>query len=172
MKWFLSELSMIVQADIVRMRSKLFLFLFNLMPDLFCLKYIKNFFLLLAGVKLNILFVYIKNNFYFDKASSLKIGKGVFINRNVFFEGLGKTTIGNGVQIGPHVSFITTNHKNRVQDETDDIEIGNNVWIGAGCTILPGVKIADNINIAAGSIVKGNVLDGNLWAGNPAVKKR
>ncbi|MDX4069035.1 acyltransferase [Aliarcobacter skirrowii] len=118
------------------------------------------------------MFVYIKNGLHFDNAKSLQFGKGMFINKNVFFEGSGNVSIGDSVQIGPNVQFLTTNHKDRTKDEVDDIKIGNNVWIGAGCIILPGSEIGDNINIAAGSIVKGKILDGNLWAGSPAVKKR
>ncbi|WP_269092041.1 acyltransferase [Aliarcobacter butzleri] len=126
----------------------------------------------LSGVNLSLLFVYIKNGLYFDNAKSLYLGKGIFINCNVSFEGLGNVSIGDSVKIGPNVQFLTTNHKDKTKDEIFDIRIGNNVWIGAGCIILPGSEIGDNVNIAAGSIVKGKILDGNLWAGNPAVRKR
>ncbi|PPB52034.1 acyltransferase [Campylobacter hyointestinalis] len=93
------------------------------------------------------------------------------MNKNVSLEGEGTVMIGDGVKIGPNVQFITTNHLNG-NDEVKDIYIGNNVWIGANCIILPGSIIEENINIAAGSIVRGKILDGKLWAGNPAIKKR
>jgi len=172
MKCFFTELKMIFQIDILRFRSKLFLFLFNILPDFYILRILKNILLKLSGVSFNVLFVYIKNGLFFDNAKSLHLGKGIFINRNVSFEGLGKVSIGDSTQIGPNVQFLTTNHKDRTKDKVDDIKIGNNVWIGGGCIILSGSQIVDNVNIAAGSIVKGKILDGNLWAGNPAVKKR
>ncbi|MFW3426673.1 acyltransferase [Aliarcobacter butzleri] len=172
MKWFFNELKTIYQIDILRFRSKLFLFLFNIVPEFYILRIFKNLLLKLSGVNLSLLFVYIKNGLYFDNAKSLYLGKGIFINCNVSFEGLGNVSIGDSVKIGPNVQFLTTNHKDKTKDEIFDIRIGNNVWIGAGCIILPGSEIGDNVNIAAGSIVKGKILDGNLWAGNPAVRKR
>lgn len=124
MKWFFNELKTIYQIDILRFRSKLFLFLFNIVPEFYILRIFKNLLLKLSGVNLSLLFVYIKNGLYFDNAKSLYLGKGIFINRNVSFEGL---FIGDSVQIGPNVQFLTTNHKNRTKDEVDDIKIGNNV---------------------------------------------
>jgi len=50
------------------------------------------------------------------------------------------------------------------------IEIGNNVFIGHGVIILPGVKISDNCVVAAGSIVNKNLDSGWVYAGNPAKK--
>jgi len=43
-----------------------------------------------------------------------------------------------------------------------------NVWIGAGCIVLPGARIGDNAVIAAGSVVRGEVPAGELWGGVPA----
>lgn len=50
----------------------------------------------------------------------------------------------------------------------DPIKIGNNVFIGYGSIILPGVHIGDNIVIAAGSVVTGNVASNSVYGGNPA----
>ena len=50
----------------------------------------------------------------------------------------------------------------------EDIIIGNNVWIGAGCTILKGVKISDNCIVASGSVVpRGDYPKNSILAGNP-----
>lgn len=49
-----------------------------------------------------------------------------------------------------------------------DIYIGDNVFIGMRSIILPGSRIGNNVVIGAGSIVKGAVPDGTVWAGNPA----
>jgi len=84
--------------------------------------------------------------------------------------------IGNDVAIGPFCSFFcTTNapstapgilHKESYQ--ADDIEIGDNVFIGAQCIILPGTVIEDNVVIAANSTIKGNLKSGWVYGGNPA----
>ncbi len=47
------------------------------------------------------------------------------------------------------------------------VTIGNNVWIGAGVTILPGVTIGDNSVIGAGSVVTRSIPEWTLAAGNP-----
>lgn len=48
------------------------------------------------------------------------------------------------------------------------ITVGNNVFIGARCTLLPGTVIEDNVVVGAGSIVKGRIKSGTVAAGNPA----
>lgn len=50
------------------------------------------------------------------------------------------------------------------------IDIGKNVWVGAGCVILPGTVIGDDAVIAAGSVVRGTVPAGEMWGGVPARK--
>lgn len=52
------------------------------------------------------------------------------------------------------------------------ISIGDNVWLGAGVVVLPGVKIGNNSVIAANSVVLSDVPENVLYAGNPAVFKR
>lgn len=53
-----------------------------------------------------------------------------------------------------------------------EVNIGNNVWIGWGCTILKGVTIGDNSIIAAGSVVVNNIPENVIAGGNPAVVKK
>jgi acetyltransferase-like isoleucine patch superfamily enzyme len=83
--------------------------------------------------------------------------------------------IGDDVAIGPFCSFFcTTNtpaaapgilHKQSYQ--TGDIEIGNNVFIGAHCVILPGTVIENDVAVAANSTLKGVLKSGWLYGGNP-----
>jgi acetyltransferase-like isoleucine patch superfamily enzyme len=172
MNFLYSECLMIFKVDILRARTKLLLFAFNIVPDLYAFKVIKNTFLWFAGMRFNVVLTYIKNGLYCDNLSKITIGKGSFLNKNVYFEGEGKVSLGCACQIGPYVQFVTTNHTDRKHDETLDIVVGNNVWIGAGSIILPGTIIGDNITIAAGSIVRGSLGDGKLWAGTLAEKKK
>ena len=52
--------------------------------------------------------------------------------------------------------------------EKRDVVIGNDVWIGAGATILPGVQIADGSVVGAGAVVNRNVEADEIVAGIPA----
>ena len=51
-----------------------------------------------------------------------------------------------------------------------EAEIGDNVFIGSGVTIVPGIKIGKNARVGAGSVVIANVADGETVFGNPAAK--
>jgi acetyltransferase-like isoleucine patch superfamily enzyme len=70
--------------------------------------------------------------------------------------------------------FDTSGHgtgqteRNVNQGKSKPIIIGDNVWIGTGCIILPGTTIGNNSVISAGSVVRGNVPEGVVYAGNPA----
>jgi acetyltransferase-like isoleucine patch superfamily enzyme len=83
--------------------------------------------------------------------------------------------IGSGIddncQIGSFCRFENTNHT-ADSEEYIEINLGNNVWLGAGCIILPGTVIDDNTIIGAGAVVKGQISGGGLWIGIPARKIR
>ncbi len=86
-----------------------------------------------------------------------------------------KITIGNNTLIGPFV-FITSDSFSKSKFELTkphsghqaDIEIGDNVRIGAHSIILPGVHVGNNIAIGAGSVVTKDIPSGKIVAGNPA----
>lgn len=88
-----------------------------------------------------------------------------------------KLYIGNNVAIGPFCSIfcssndIPTNKDILFKDsyKKADVNIGNNVFIGAQCVILPGTVIEDNVAVAAHSTVKGILKSGYAYGGNPAV---
>ena len=75
---------------------------------------------------------------------------------------------------GPNVSLYTATHplslKKRLEglENGKSITIGNNVWIGGGSIIYPGVTIGNNSVIAAGSVVIKDVGPDCLFGGNPA----
>jgi maltose O-acetyltransferase len=50
------------------------------------------------------------------------------------------------------------------------VTVGNNVWVGANCVLLPGITIGDNSLIAAGSVVSRDVPPNEIWGGVPARK--
>lgn len=104
---------------------------------------------------------------------SIRSNSGIGINCRV----LGDLTLGDNVMIGPDVMFITTSHRCDLVTEpmihqgySDErpIIIGNDVWIGARCIILPGVIVGTGSIIGAGSVVTKNIPDLSIAAGNPA----
>lgn len=98
----------------------------------------------------------------------------VFVNRNSMIVCRDSITLHDGVTIGPNVTFYDHDHdlKNKGQIVTAPIEIGKNVWIGAGSIILKGVKIGENSVIAAGSIVTKNVPENMIYYNEITPKTR
>jgi acetyltransferase-like isoleucine patch superfamily enzyme len=98
---------------------------------------------------------------------------GAFCFVNVCY---GTVSIGDDVAVGPGTKFIAySNHYvqgKKVTDEriTADIVIGNNVFIGANCVILPGTVIRDNVVVGASSIVTGELESNSIYAGVPCRK--
>ena len=84
-----------------------------------------------------------------------------------------KVTFGDNVFIAPNCGFYTVNHPLDAASRSKGLEyalpitIGNNVWIGADSSILPGVTIGDNTVIGAGSVVTKSIPANVLAVGNP-----
>jgi len=112
----------------------------------------------------------------------LVLGDGSAISFGVCIRAAGGTIrIGPGSAVAQNSVLIAVNHKvepgrPRFKVKWDEtrtgIDIGSNVWVGAGCVILPGSVIGDDAVIAAGSVVRGTVPAGELWGGVPARKIR
>jgi len=113
---------------------------------------------------------------YIEEEGSIIIGDNFFANYNTFIYSRDNIVkIGNDCLIGPDVLIINNNHSLRPdelirnqENITASIIIGNDVWIGAKSTILPGVVIGDGAVIAAGSIVNKNVEAYSIVGGVPA----
>jgi len=109
------------------------------------------------------------------EASNIEIGRGTFINTEVRF-GVpsAKVTIGRNVLVGPRVMFETMNHSLECQPEkkrskySSSINVEDDVWIGGGAIITPGVKIGCGAVIAAGAVVTKDVEPYMLVGGVPA----
>lgn len=106
-----------------------------------------------------------------------------FIAETVDFDGYDRTRIHigknvyltSGVIILVHDQSVVTvyNSVNREKDPgtmyaPGDVHIGNNVFIGMRSIVLPGTTIGDDVVIGAGSLVKGDIPSGTVWAGVPA----
>lgn len=107
-----------------------------------------------------------------DFGRAIRIGRRVFINSGCRFQDQGGVTIGDDCLIGHNAVFATLNHdldpSRRADLHPAPIVLGDNVWIGANVTILPGVTIGDDAVIGAASLVTKDVPAGAVAVGAPA----
>jgi maltose O-acetyltransferase len=107
-------------------------------------------------------------------AMNLHVGQDCWINIGCYFDLGDLIMIGDRVGIGQEVMLLTTTHQigdhhRRVgPKQTAPIHIGNGVWLGARCTILPGVTVNDGAIVGAGALVLTDVPPDTLVAGIPA----
>lgn len=121
-----------------------------------------------------------------DYGCNISIGSNSLINMNCTLLDTGKIIIGNNTLIGPDVKIYTAVHpltaderfytdgsgQSAIRTKTAPIVIGNNVWIGGGAIILPGVTIGDNAVIGAGSVVTKPIPANAVACGNPCEVKK
>lgn len=118
---------------------------------------------------------YIEPNFFCDYGYNIEVGERFYANHNCVLLDVNRITIGDNVMLGPAVQIYTATHplpekaRNSGRELGFPIEIGNNVWIGGGAIIQPGVKIGNNAVIGAGAVVTKNVAADVFVGGNPAV---
>lgn len=100
-------------------------------------------------------------------------GSNVYANFNLTLVDDTHIYVGDNVMFAPNVVVATAGHpinpelRRRVGQYNIPVHIGNNVWIGAGAVILPGVTIGDNSVIGAGSVVTHNIPSNVVAVGNP-----
>ncbi|MET4781510.1 acetyltransferase-like isoleucine patch superfamily enzyme [Glaciihabitans sp. UYNi722] len=115
--------------------------------------------------------------FYTDNGLHLDLAERVFINQGCTFLDYAGIRLAEGVMIGPKVTFITVGHPVDPEERRHfltgaPIDVAENVWIGAGAMILPGVSIGRDAVVAAGSVVADDVPAGSLVAGPKAAVRR
>ena len=109
--------------------------------------------------------------FYTDHGLGLELGERVFINQGCTFLDYAGIRLGAGVMVGPQATFITVGHPVDPEERHRylsgaPIDVAENVWIGAGATILPGVRIGRDAVVAAGTVVADDVPAASLVAGS------
>jgi len=118
--------------------------------------------------------LWIEPPFYCDYGYNIKVGKSVFMNYNCCILDVMEVTIGNNVMFAPNVQIYTATHpleakaRNSGREYAKPISIGNDVWIGGGAIVCPGVTIGNGVVIGAGAVVTKDVPDNVFVAGNPA----
>jgi maltose O-acetyltransferase len=111
---------------------------------------------------------------YVDYGSHLRIGARCFANFGLVALDVAPITIGDDVQIGPNVQLLTPTPPVEPEPRRDKweaaepIAIGDNVWLGGGAIVLPGVTIGANAVVGAGSVVTRDVPANVVVVGNPA----
>ena len=116
---------------------------------------------------------YVNAPLWCDYGYNTYVGNHFFANHNCQILDGAKVTFGDYVFIAPNCTFTTAEHALDVEQRNEGLEIalpitiGNNVWIGAGVTVLGGVTIGDNTVIGAGSLVTKDIPSGVIAVGVP-----
>ncbi len=116
---------------------------------------------------------FIVQPFFCDYGYNIEIGDNFFANHNTVILDGAKVKFGNNVYVAPNCGFYTAGHpidaeqRNQGLEYAKPITIGNDVWIGAGVHVMPGVSIGSNVVIGAGSIVNKDIPSNSVAVGNP-----
>ena len=118
--------------------------------------------------------VEIRPPLFLDYGRYITIGARTFINYNFTALDVAPITIGEDVMIGPNVQLLTPTHPLEPWLRRDKLEaakpitIGDNVWLGGGVIVLPGVTIGENTVVGAGAVVTRDLPANVVAVGNPA----
>lgn len=121
---------------------------------------------------------YVEPNIFCGFGFNIEVGDNFFANNNCVFVDPGKITFGDNVFLGPSCGFYTAHHpidtklRNQLLEQAFPIRVGNNVWIGGGTVVLPGVTIGSNVVIGGGSVVSRDIPDNVVAFGNPCTVYR
>jgi maltose O-acetyltransferase len=116
----------------------------------------------------------IRPPFYCDYGYQTHLGARSFANFGLVALDVARITIGEDVQIGPNVQLLTPTHPVNAElrrakwEAARPITIGNNVWLGGGVIVCPGVTIGDNTVVGAGAVVVKDLPANVVAVGNPA----
>jgi maltose O-acetyltransferase len=112
--------------------------------------------------------------FFCSYGQNIYLGDHVFLNISCTILDCNEVRIGHHVMLGPAVQIYTAAHDLRAEariqgwEVAKPIVIEDNVWIGGGAILLPGVRIGRNAVVGAGSVVSRSVPANTAVAGNPA----
>jgi maltose O-acetyltransferase len=109
-----------------------------------------------------------------DLGYQTSVGAGTFINAGCVILDVGRVTIGERCQIGPNVQILTPTHpldpemRRTGVEAAEPIEIADDVWLGGGVIVCPGVTIGRDTVVGAGAVVTKDLPPRVLAVGNPA----
>ena len=121
--------------------------------------------------------------FYVDYGHHIFFGNNCEVNMNCTFLDDNIIRIGDNALIAPNVQIYTAFHPANAEDrfgnpgkdgsfafcrtQTAPVTIGDNVWIGGGAILMPGITIGDNVVIGAGSVVTRDIPSDSVACGSP-----
>lgn len=144
-----------------------------LLPRFLLFNSIKSWFLRTCGAKVGRR-VQMYSGIWIMPVRGLTLGDDVDLARGVLVTTGGGVHIGDRTLVGYGSRILSANHRVTVRGVFGEghvmspVRIGNDVWIGSGATIMPGVEIGDNAVIAAGAVVTKDVPKGQIVGGVPA----
>lgn len=122
--------------------------------------------------------VVIKPTFRCDYGSNISIGAGTFVNYDCVLLDVVPIRIGAACQLATRVQLLTATHPVDPEPRRDGweygepITLGDNVWLGGGAIVCPGVTIGDDTVVGAGAVVTRDLPPGVVAHGNPARVQR
>ncbi|WP_035602744.1 sugar O-acetyltransferase [Haloferula sp. BvORR071] len=117
---------------------------------------------------------FVEPSFRCDYGYNIHLGDNFYSNYDLIILDVCEVRIGHNCFIAPRVSIFTAGHPLDAPTRISGLEfgkpvtIGDNVWIGGHAVINPGVRIGNNVVIAAGAVVTKDVPDNMVVAGVPA----
>ncbi|MGP4080054.1 maltose acetyltransferase domain-containing protein [Pseudalkalibacillus sp. R45] len=118
--------------------------------------------------------IFIEPSFRCDYGSNIHAGENFFANFDCVILDVCKVTFGDNCMLAPGVHVYTATHpldpteRNSGREYGKPVTFGDNVWIGGGAIINPGLTIGDNVVIASGAVVTRDIPDNVVVGGNPA----
>nr|WP_220477098.1 sugar O-acetyltransferase [Limosilactobacillus rudii] len=110
-----------------------------------------------------------------DYGYNIYVDDDFFANYDCVMLDVSPIRIGKHCLLGPRVQLYTVNHpldpqlrRNGAFGQSKDITLGDDVWVGGGAVICPGVTLGNNVIVGAGSVVTKSFDDNVIIAGNPA----
>lgn len=116
---------------------------------------------------------YVRPPFHCDYGYNIRMGRGTFVNFGAVFLDCNEIRIGEDVQIAPGVHIYTATHpldpvpRRAGWESAHPVVIEDNVWLGGGVIVCPGVTIGENTVVGAGSVVTRSLPANVFAAGNP-----
>ena len=118
--------------------------------------------------------VVVTPTFRCDYGSHITIGAGTFVNYDCVMLDVAPIRIGAACQLAPRVQLLTATHpidpepRRLGWESAEPITVGDNVWLGGGAIVCPGVTIGEDTVVGAGAVVTRNLPGGVVAAGVPA----
>ncbi len=118
--------------------------------------------------------IYMEPVINFDYGYNIFVGENFYANFNYTFLDVSTIEIGDNCMFAPNVQLYTATHplhpvkRNSGLEYAKPIKIGDNVWLGGGVIVTPGVTLGNNVVVGAGSVVTKSFPDNVVIAGNPA----